>query len=101
LLASIIGFKAAKVCYDSRISTFPNAKSIFVFSNSIYPDRLYKPLCFPGFHFSCHFAAFDDHIVVSAAQLSDHKYILMVLVVYRHRENIERLRNGNERKIGL
>jgi glycerol-3-phosphate acyltransferase PlsY len=26
--------------------------------------------------------------------------ILMVLVVYRHRENIERLRNGNERKIG-
>jgi glycerol-3-phosphate acyltransferase PlsY len=27
--------------------------------------------------------------------------ILMVLVVYRHRENIERLRNGNERKIGL
>jgi glycerol-3-phosphate acyltransferase PlsY len=25
---------------------------------------------------------------------------LMVLVIYRHRENIERLRNGNERKIG-
>ncbi|HPF20243.1 MAG TPA: glycerol-3-phosphate 1-O-acyltransferase PlsY [Syntrophomonas sp.] len=26
--------------------------------------------------------------------------ILTVLVIYRHRENIERLRNGNERKIG-
>lgn len=26
--------------------------------------------------------------------------ILTLLVVYRHRENIERLRNGNERKIG-
>ena len=26
--------------------------------------------------------------------------VLMVLVVYRHRENIERLRNGNERKLG-
>ena len=26
--------------------------------------------------------------------------ILMILVVYKHRENIERLRNGNERKIG-
>jgi len=26
--------------------------------------------------------------------------ILMVVVIYRHRENIERLRNGNERKIG-
>lgn len=26
--------------------------------------------------------------------------ILMILVIYRHWENIERLRNGNERKIG-
>lgn len=26
--------------------------------------------------------------------------VLTLLVVYRHRENIERLRNGNERKIG-